>query len=110
MINTSPTSKLSVIIDDGFVDWGCILFEQWFSSDDNGKICSSPLMYHWHPSEKYVKLLTSADVSVELVGSWSVIVGDQDQAFHIWRYIGGYAEIDKARRTLTTTPVSKLYL
>jgi len=47
--------------------------------------------------EKYCKLVGSTDISAELVGSWSVIVGDQDQTFHVWRYIGGYAEIDKAR-------------
>jgi len=50
--------------------------------------------------EKYVQLLGSSGVNAELVGSWSVIVGDQDQAFHVWKYTGGYSEIDKARLTL----------
>lgn len=48
----------------------------------------------------------SVDINVELVGSWSVVVGDQDQAFHVWRYIGGYTEIDKARVTLAKNKVS----
>lgn len=48
----------------------------------------------------------STGINAELVGSWSVIVGDQDQAFHVWRYIGGYAEIDKARLTLAKNNVS----
>lgn len=48
----------------------------------------------------------STDINAELVGSWSVIVGDQDQAFHVWRYIGGYSEIDRARMTLLKNAVS----
>lgn len=37
------------------------------------------------------------DINAELVGSWSVIVGDQDQAMHVWKYTGGFAEMDKGR-------------
>ena len=48
----------------------------------------------------------SSGINAELVGSWSVIVGDQDQAFHVWRYIGGYAEIDKARVTFSKNNAS----
>ncbi|KAL0266579.1 UNVERIFIED_CONTAM: hypothetical protein PYX00_009081 [Menopon gallinae] len=36
------------------------------------------------------------DLKVELVGSWTVMVGDMDQALHLWRYTGGYARIDNA--------------
>ena len=53
-----------------------------------------------------MKLLTSSEINAELVGSWSVIVGDQDQTFHVWKYIGGYSEIDKAREVLGKDPVS----
>merc|ERR1712035_127000 len=53
--------------------------------------------------EKYYKLIDASDVNAELVGSWSTIIGDQDQAFHVWRYVGGYAEIDKARSTFAKT-------
>lgn len=31
---------------------------------------------------------------VELVGSWTVNVGDQDQALHLWKFHGGYETID----------------
>ncbi|KAK9876366.1 hypothetical protein WA026_012675 [Henosepilachna vigintioctopunctata] len=31
---------------------------------------------------------------VELVGSWTVNVGDQDQALHLWKFNGGYETID----------------
>nr|XP_023017766.1 protein NipSnap [Leptinotarsa decemlineata] len=32
---------------------------------------------------------------VELVGSWTVNVGDQDQALHLWKFTGGYETIDQ---------------
>jgi len=50
--------------------------------------------------EQQMKLLTSTEINAELVGSWSTIVGDQDQTFHVWRYVGGYNEVDKARLIL----------
>lgn len=31
---------------------------------------------------------------MELVGSWTVSVGDQDQALHLWQYTGGFEMID----------------
>jgi len=33
----------------------------------------------------------------ELVGSWEVTVGDQDQCLHLWKYNGGYKAVDQAR-------------
>lgn len=38
-----------------------------------------------------------ADLGCELVGSWTVSVGDMDQALHLWRYVGGFEKIDKAK-------------
>lgn len=38
---------------------------------------------------------TLAD-DVTLAGSWTVNVGDQDQALHLWQYRGGFAKIDEA--------------
>lgn len=32
--------------------------------------------------------------SVHLVGSWTVNVGDQDQAIHLWKFVGGFQQID----------------
>ena len=57
-------------------------------------------------SEKHCQVMGSSGINAELVGSWSVIVGDQDQVFHVWRYIGGYAEIDKARVIFSNSNVS----
>ncbi|XP_063219236.1 protein NipSnap [Bacillus rossius redtenbacheri] len=47
------------------------------------------------------QLIHSLDLNVELVGSWSVQVGDLDQALHLWRYRGGYGSIDKAKKQLS---------
>lgn len=44
---------------------------------------------------------TLAD-SIELVGSWTVNVGDQDQALHLWQYKGGFAKIDEAQTILSS--------
>ncbi|XP_017770690.1 PREDICTED: protein NipSnap [Nicrophorus vespilloides] len=44
-----------------------------------------------------VALVTShkkLENDVELVGSWTVNVGDQDQAIHLWQYRGGFQTID----------------
>lgn len=49
-------------------------------------------------------------INAELVGSWSVVVGDQDQAFHVWRYNGGYAEIDRASVTLAKNDASIIFM
>lgn len=39
--------------------------------------------------------------SMELVGSWTVSVGDQDQALHLWKYTGGFESIDAANELFT---------
>lgn len=36
------------------------------------------------------------DLDAELIGSWVVDVGDQDQALHLWRYLNGYTALGKA--------------
>lgn len=41
----------------------------------------------------------------ELVGSWSVRVGDLDQYVHLWKHQGGYAEIDKTNNILQLNKV-----
>ena len=40
--------------------------------------------------EKFAKEVQSKDATYELVGSWRVDVGDQDQVVNIWRYQKGY--------------------
>lgn len=51
-------------------------------------------------SEEYVKgvgeKFSKEAVQPELQGSWTVIVGDQDQCVHLWKYAGGYSSIDNA--------------
>lgn len=39
-------------------------------------------------------------MKLELVGSWTVLVGDMDQALHLWRYTGGFAKVDLANDVL----------
>lgn len=36
-------------------------------------------------------------------------VGDLDQALHLWRYTGGYAIIDAAKKTLSQDEVSNFF-
>ncbi|KAK9497490.1 hypothetical protein O3M35_004198 [Rhynocoris fuscipes] len=54
--------------------------------------------------EKTVKLIESRkeDLNTELVGSWTVQVGDMDQVLNLWRHKGGFAGIDKANHILST--------
>lgn len=32
---------------------------------------------------------------MELVGSWNVLFANQDQAVHLWRYKGGFSDVDR---------------
>lgn len=58
-------------------------------------------------SEKYldnyqqsVQLIDAHKLNYELVASWTVELGDLDQALHLWRYTGGFATIDSAKKKL----------
>lgn len=44
----------------------------------------------------------------ELMGSWSVQVGDMDQCIHLWRYTGGFEKIDLAKDILWNDNVSTI--
>lgn len=46
----------------------------------------------------------------ELMGSWSVQVGDMDQCIHLWRYTGGFEKIDLAKDILWNDNVSTIYI
>jgi len=35
------------------------------------------------------------------------MVGDLDQALHVWRYTGGFAAVDKAKKTLSNDEVCR---
>lgn len=58
-------------------------------------------------SEKYlenyqqnIQLIDAHKLNYELVASWTVELGDLDQALHLWRYRGGFSIIDSAKKTL----------
>ncbi|CAL1683319.1 unnamed protein product [Lasius platythorax] len=53
--------------------------------------------------EENVNLIHSkkSELNCELVGSWTVEVGDLDQALHLWQYTGGYECIDHAQAVLS---------
>ncbi|XP_014239718.1 protein NipSnap [Cimex lectularius] len=51
--------------------------------------------------EKTVQLIESRkELHSELVGSWTVQVGDMDQVLHLWKHTGGFAGIDNAKKLL----------
>lgn len=53
--------------------------------------------------ENHVKL--SQDLKIgELVGSWVVGIGDEDQVIHLWKYTGGYPIVDQSIKTLRQNP------
>lgn len=41
-----------------------------------------------------------ANLSCNLVASWTVHVGDMDQCLHLWKYTGGFEKIDIAKEDL----------
>jgi len=57
--------------------------------------------------EKYVNEVNTRDLNMELAGSWTVGVGDQDQCLHLWKYDGGYKTIDQAREKMSTDETLK---
>uniref|UniRef100_A0A0P4WH42 NIPSNAP domain-containing protein n=1 Tax=Scylla olivacea TaxID=85551 RepID=A0A0P4WH42_SCYOL len=61
--------------------------------------------------EEYVKgVKDKGELSnMELHGSWTVSVGDQDQCVHLWKHAGGYRAIDASSKVIATdTDLSKL--
>jgi len=59
--------------------------------------------------EKHVKLSNELK-SGELVASWTVGIGDQDQVIHMWKYTGGYGGVDAARSALNANEDNKKLL
>lgn len=41
-----------------------------------------------------------ANLSCDLMASWTVHVGDMDQCLHLWKYTGGFEKIDIAKEDL----------
>ncbi|XP_065172929.1 protein NipSnap [Atheta coriaria] len=53
--------------------------------------------------KKHMQLFNSIkeiNDGVDLVGSWTVNVGDQDQALHLWQFRGGFQTIDETTQIL----------
>jgi len=58
-------------------------------------------------SKQTVQLVESKkDLCMDLVGSWTVQVGDLDQCVHLWRYTGGFEKVDLAEKELKKDAVS----
>ena len=45
--------------------------------------------------QQYAKEVNAATPGNELIGSWNVVFGNPDQSIHLWRYDGGYADVDR---------------
>lgn len=58
-------------------------------------------------SEEIVNIINSkkSELKLELVGSWTVLAGDIDQALHLWRYSGGYDSVDRTQIELSKEEV-----
>uniref|UniRef100_A0A8D8AFP5 Protein NipSnap n=2 Tax=Culex pipiens TaxID=7175 RepID=A0A8D8AFP5_CULPI len=55
--------------------------------------------------KKSVEIVSSKkDLTIELIGSWSVDVGDLDQCLHLWRYTGGFEMVDQSKKVLCSDP------
>uniref|UniRef100_A0A0V0G8M9 NIPSNAP domain-containing protein n=1 Tax=Triatoma dimidiata TaxID=72491 RepID=A0A0V0G8M9_TRIDM len=54
--------------------------------------------------ENTVRLIESRkeELNTELVGSWTVEVGDMDQILNLWKHTSGFAGIDKTNKLLAT--------
>lgn len=74
---------------------------------------SLKIKVHYHSknvcSEKSVSMIHSRkdEFKCDLVASWTVQVGDLDQALHLWRYTGGFSSIDKCNALLAVDKVSQ---
>ncbi|XP_017877119.1 protein NipSnap [Ceratina calcarata] len=53
--------------------------------------------------EEIVNIINSkkSELKLELVGSWTVLAGDVDQALHLWQYSGGYESVDRTQILLS---------
>ncbi|CAK9810427.1 Protein NipSnap [Anthophora quadrimaculata] len=53
--------------------------------------------------EEIVNIINSkkTELKLELVGSWTVVAGDIDQALHLWQYSGGYDSVDRTQIELS---------
>lgn len=57
----------------------------------------------------FIKTQDSLKNEVELVGSWTVNVGDQDQALHLWKFTGGFEKIDDYNKIFRKSEVRRFF-
>lgn len=50
------------------------------------------------------ELASKTQNKAELVGSWKVEIGDQDQFIHLWKYHDGYKQASNVFDTIRTDP------
>ncbi|KAL8576122.1 hypothetical protein ACOMHN_001472 [Nucella lapillus] len=50
----------------------------------------------------FKQLMDEKKAGSELIGSWTVEIGNQDEAIHIWSYRGGYPVLNEANRIYRT--------
>ncbi|PVD33037.1 hypothetical protein C0Q70_08485 [Pomacea canaliculata] len=53
-------------------------------------------------SGRFSELIEMKQTGAELVGSWTVEIGDQDEAIHVWSYKGGYPVLNRANQIYRT--------
>lgn len=53
---------------------------------------------------KFTAKVHEKNTGAELAGSWTVEIGDQDEAVHLWRYRGGYTALNAATLSYRTDP------
>ncbi|XP_064648677.1 protein NipSnap-like isoform X2 [Lineus longissimus] len=52
--------------------------------------------------ESFNNMMLEKKTGSELVGSWTVEFGDQDEAVHLWKYVGGYPMLNSATEIYRT--------
>lgn len=50
----------------------------------------------------FKQLMEEKQAGSKLIGSWTVEIGDQDEAIHIWSYPGGYPVLNRANQIYRT--------
>ncbi|GLV38501.1 nipsnap [Carabus blaptoides fortunei] len=53
---------------------------------------------------QYDLIKSKDEMGSDLIGSWTVSVGDMDQALHLWKYSGGFEKIDYAKKIFAENP------
>jgi len=55
-------------------------------------------------SARFVEMMNEKQTGSQLAGSWTCMIGDQDEAVHLWKFQGGYTGYNKATAIYRTDP------